>query len=65
MAWIVKAITKTLPVMQCFFERLTEVAISAGRNHVNVINETRLDFFPFGYAVFVAFAYQSTTRPGT
>ena len=32
---------------------------------MNVINETRLDFFPFGYAVFVAFAYQLTTRPGT
>ena len=30
---------------------------------MNVINETRLDIFPFGYAVFVAFAYQSTTRP--
>ena len=32
---------------------------------MNVNTETRLDFFPFGYAVFVAFAYQLTTRPGT
>ena len=31
---------------------------------MNENNGTRLDFFPFGYAVFVAFLCQSTTIPG-